>query len=141
MRSVWDHERNITDDQARACAASGGVIGINGVGIFLGENDIRIETLLRHIDHAVCLVGPDHVGLGLDFIFDQDDLNQELTDHPELFPESYRRLAPLKFVAPEQLPEISAGLFRLGYPAAAVRGILGENFMRIADQVWRPAAV
>jgi len=34
MRSVWEHERNITDEQARACAATGGVIGITGVGIF-----------------------------------------------------------------------------------------------------------
>ena len=38
MRSVWDHPRNITDDQARAAAATGGVIGITGVGIFLGPN-------------------------------------------------------------------------------------------------------
>ena len=38
MRSVWDHPRNITDDQARACAATGGVVGITGVGIFLGPN-------------------------------------------------------------------------------------------------------
>ena len=44
MRAVWDHERNIRDDQARACAATGGVIGINGVGIFLGDNDISVQA-------------------------------------------------------------------------------------------------
>ena len=38
MRSVWDHPRNITDDQARECARTGGVVGITGVGIFLGPN-------------------------------------------------------------------------------------------------------
>lgn len=38
MRAVWDHPRNVTDDQARACASTGGVIGITGVGIFLGPN-------------------------------------------------------------------------------------------------------
>lgn len=32
LRSVWEHPRNITDDQARACAATGGVVGITGVG-------------------------------------------------------------------------------------------------------------
>jgi membrane dipeptidase len=38
MRAFWGHPRNITDDQARACADTGGVIGITGVGIFLGPN-------------------------------------------------------------------------------------------------------
>lgn len=38
MKAIWEHPRNISDDQARACAATGGVIGITGVGIFLGPN-------------------------------------------------------------------------------------------------------
>jgi membrane dipeptidase len=37
-RSLCDHGRNIRDDQIRACAGTGGVIGINGVGAFLGEH-------------------------------------------------------------------------------------------------------
>ncbi|MCW2661948.1 MAG: rane dipeptidase [Mycobacterium sp.] len=43
IRAVWDHPRNITDDQARACATTGGVIGITGVGIFLGPNTPTLE--------------------------------------------------------------------------------------------------
>ena len=38
--AVWNHQRNISDAQIRACAAQGGVIGLNGMGIFLGDNDI-----------------------------------------------------------------------------------------------------
>lgn len=38
MRTLWDHPRDITDDQARACAETGGVVGITDVGIFLGPN-------------------------------------------------------------------------------------------------------
>jgi hypothetical protein len=47
MRAVWDHPRNITDDQARACAATGGVVGITGVGIFLGPNTPTLEAMTR----------------------------------------------------------------------------------------------
>ena len=47
--AIWDHQRNITDEQIKACAATGGVIGINGMGIFLGDNDISNATLMRHI--------------------------------------------------------------------------------------------
>jgi microsomal dipeptidase-like Zn-dependent dipeptidase len=35
---VWQHERNIKDDQIDSCAATGGVIGVNGIGVFLGAN-------------------------------------------------------------------------------------------------------
>src|SRR3546814_14221284 len=42
-RVIHDHPRNITDEQIRACAATGGVINISGIGIFLGNNDNRSE--------------------------------------------------------------------------------------------------
>ncbi|WP_433201889.1 dipeptidase [Dactylosporangium sp. CS-047395] len=92
MRSVWDHPRNITDEQARECAATGGVVGITGVGIFLGENDASLDALVRHVDHAVELVGPEHVGLSTDYSFDLADLQDEMRKSPELFPEVYTPL-------------------------------------------------
>jgi membrane dipeptidase len=67
--AVWSHYRNIPDELIKACAATGGVVGVNGIGIFLGENDARPELVFRHIDHMVQLVGPDHVGLALDYVF------------------------------------------------------------------------
>jgi hypothetical protein len=45
--------------------------------------------------------------------------------------------ARIRIAAPEQFPEITAGLLDLGYPEAAVRQILGENMLRLARQVWR----
>ncbi|MGH3564074.1 MAG: dipeptidase, partial [Mycobacterium sp.] len=57
MRAIWDHPRNITDDQARACAETGGVIGITGVGIFLGPNTPTLDAMTRHLEYAVDLVG------------------------------------------------------------------------------------
>jgi membrane dipeptidase len=138
MRGLWDHERNIRDDQVMACAATGGVVGINGVGIFLGENDISVATMARHIDYAAQLVGPEHVGIGTDYVFDSDDLNRELADNPHVFPESYRRWGRMDFFPPEQLVPLEAELALLGYPQPAIEGIMGGNFLRVAEQVWRP---
>ncbi|MBB1152215.1 MULTISPECIES: dipeptidase [Amycolatopsis] len=136
-RAVHDHERNVWDDQMLACAATGGVVGINGVGMFLGANDASTETLVRHIDHAVELVGWEHVGLGLDYCFAEDDLNAELAANPELFPPSYSRWERLEFVEPERLPAIAAALLDRGHAPGAVAGILGGNFLRVAEKVWQ----
>jgi membrane dipeptidase len=138
MRSVWDHPRNITDDQARACAATGGVVGIAGVGIFLGPNDASLEAVVRHIDYAVELVGVEHVGVASDYSFDEDDLNVLLRDRPELFPESYTRWGPIAFLPPEGLLGVEGALRKRGYPDEAVAAILGGNFRRVAAQVWQP---
>jgi membrane dipeptidase len=137
LRAVWDHERNITDEQAVACAATGGVIGITGVGIFLGPNDASIEAVCRHIDHAVDLVGPDHVGLATDFPFDIDGFHRELDAYPHLFPDSYTRWGPISFMPPENLARIGGALGERGYPVDAVTAILGGNFHRVAGQVWQ----
>ena len=44
--------------------------------------------------------------------------------------------AHIRIAAPEQFPEITAGLLDLGYAEAAVRNILGANMLRLAKQVW-----
>jgi membrane dipeptidase len=137
MRGVWEHDRNIRDDQVRACAATGGVIGINGVGIFLGDNDASASAMARHIDYAVQLVGPDHVGIGTDYVFDNDDLEQELAKHTQVFNQSYQNWDSYKFFAPEQLPELESELRGLGYSADDVAAIMGGNFLRVAKAVWK----
>lgn len=137
MRALWEHPRNITDEQARACAETGGVVGITGVGIFLGPNDASIEALVRHIDYAVELIGPQHVGVSSDYAFDHEDFNAMLATSPELFPESYTRWGAINFLPPEGLLGVEQALRSRGYPDDAVAAILGGNFRRVAQQVWR----
>lgn len=71
-RALKDRNRNIPDELMRACARTGGVVNLNGIGIFLGDNDSSTEMLLRHTVYVVELIGVDHVGLGLDYVFDQE---------------------------------------------------------------------
>ena len=136
---VRPHARNVTDDQMRACAATGGVVGINGVGIFLGENDASTEALARAIDYAVGVIGIEHVGLGLDYVFDADEFAAYIASNPATFPGEggYTAGEPIRFVAPSQLANLTSALLDFGYRDADLRAVLGGNFLRVASEVWR----
>lgn len=135
-RRLRDHPRNIPDELIEACARTNGVVGINGVGIFLGNPDTRSETVVKHIDYVANLVGPAHVGLGLDFVFDVTELDRKLAEDQHIWPANFGYAPGIPFVAPEQWPEIVDGLARLRYSDDEILGILGGNFMRVADTVW-----
>lgn len=139
---VYSHVRNIPDDLMIACAGRGGVVNINGVGMFLGKDreghpDNSTETLLRHIDYAAQRIGPDHVGLGLDYVFDLSELDELLKKDGAKFPAQLHDLQGYTQVEPERFPAIAEGLLRLGYAETDVQGILGHNNLRIARAVWR----
>ena len=140
-RELWDHERNIYDDQVKACAATGGVVGIVGIGIFLGNNDIRTSTLADHIDHYVNLVGPAHVGIGLDYAFEaeggDEGLGSVLDAAPDYWPKSQYDYPSVDCAHPRQIFELTEELLRRQYKEDDVVAILGGNFMRVAEAVWK----
>ena len=131
------HPRNIPDELIRACAATGGVVGINGVGIFLGKNDISSETYARHVDHVVQLVGPAHVSIALDYVFDMRELEEHLEKMKGTFPPGLGYEMGARFVPPEQLEEIVVTLQGWGYSDADLTALLGGNLLRLAKQVWK----
>ena len=134
-KQLVNHPRNIADDQIVACAEKGGVIGINGIGIFLGNNDIRTERIVEHIDYVVQLVGYAHVGVGLDCIFAEEEVKNFVEKHPDTFPAKYG-FDKVAVAVPEQFQEIENLLVLRGYSKKEINGILGENFLRIAKIVW-----
>jgi membrane dipeptidase len=136
-RALKDHDRNIPDDLLLACARTGGVVNLNGVGIFLGDNDNSTETLLRHIDYTVELIGAEHVGLGLDFVFDQSELDEYIRSLPDVFPPDKGYGAELAQIEPERIPIIAEALLQRGYSETDVQGILGHNNLRVANLVWK----
>jgi membrane dipeptidase len=136
-KAVWDHARNIPDDLIRACAATGGVVNINGIGLFLGQNDNTTETFVRHVDHVANIAGPDHVGIGLDYVFDTAELDEFIKNNPAMFPRELGYVSSPKLVEPERIPEIAEALLKSGWSEANLAGLLGGNNLRVAEQVWR----
>ena len=135
---VFDHYRNIRDDQIKACAKSGGVIGINGLGAFIGDVEALPQTMFRHIDYVAQLVGAQHVGIGLDFVRDHVAFWKYVFKAKSMWPENAGKPHEVtKFVQPEQLVDLADLMLKKGYAEADVRGVLGENFARVCEAVWR----
>lgn len=70
--AICPHARNLTDKQLEAIAKSDGMVGLNFASAFLREDGqmdsgFPIETMLKHLDHLIGILGEDCVGLGSDF--------------------------------------------------------------------------
>ncbi|MBL4801473.1 MAG: membrane dipeptidase [Emcibacter sp.] len=137
-RAIHDHPRNICDEALKACAATGGVVGINGIGIFVTRKDDLVAAYVRHIDYVAQLIGVEHVGLGLDYVFDRGELDDLISGDPATFPRDLGYHKGVSMVPPEALGDIVDRLVRLGYSECDLRSILGGNFLRVARAVWRP---
>jgi len=134
--ALCKHDRNITDDQIKACAETGGVIGISGIGIFLGDNNTSTERLAEHIDYIVQLVGIEHVGIGLDYVFDHDEVKAIVKKTPQLYPEK-QGYHDVNLTEPEQIPQLILPLQKKGYSNNDINAIMGGNFLRVANRVWK----
>ena len=110
-RALCDHPRNLTDDQMRALAAKGGVAQITIYNGFLRtDGAATIHDVLAHLDHAIQVMGIDHVGLGTDF--DGDGGVPGLADSSELI-------------------NFTRQLLARRYSAADIQKIWGGNFLRV----------
>lgn len=138
--ALWQHPRNITDEQALECARTGGVVGINGVGIFLGVNgpadaDARVRAMADHIEYGVELLGIDHVGIGSDYSFDHEDFNAELAQNPQAFSDEYTRYGALQWVPPEGVATLPSILRHRGFSDDAIAAVYGGNFRRLGVEL------
>lgn len=135
--SVCAHIRNIHDEQIRACAAREGVIGVVGIGAYLGDANAKSETVFRHIDHIANLVGPKHVGIGTDYVLDMPAVWASIGASKEtLWPDpTGTQLYEGGCFQPEQLLELVILMLQHGYAADAITGILGGNFRRIYELI------
>jgi membrane dipeptidase len=142
-RALADHGRNIRDEQIRACADGGGVIGINGLNLFLGDEEkSKAQTVARHLAYMADLVGAEHVGISLDFDppiehEDRESAEEIVEDNPEYWPPDAGYDRPIDFLPLSRLPEVCDELFRLGFSETELKGVLGGNFRRMAEQVWK----
>jgi membrane dipeptidase len=135
--TLHKHGRNIVDEQIKACARTGGVVGINGIGLFLGDPAASTPTLVRAITYVADMVGIDHVGVSLDWT--PENLEGLTAANPKFWPKSegYGQGSNMRVAAPRQLPEITEMLLDRGYGEEDVRKVMGGNFRRVAAAVWK----
>jgi membrane dipeptidase len=137
-RELCDHERNIHDDQIITCAEKNGIIGVTGPGIFLGENDVSTNRLADHIDYLVELVGYEHIGIGLDYAFEEEgELDELLLMNQNYWPPEQYNIRETKFASPDQLLPLVEELLERGYSEENIYAILGGNFQKLAARVWK----
>lgn len=148
-RAVHDSRRNITDDQIRAAAATGGLIGVAGFpGFVSASSSPTLDQLIDHVDHVVRLVGAAHVGLGLDYYPGQHGVADERSARrnyeaalasgkwqAQTYPAPPHRY-PEGIETPRTLPAFTARLLQRGYSAEEVKLILGGNWLRVYESVW-----
>jgi membrane dipeptidase len=132
---VYESRRNLIDEQIRAVAASGGVIGVCAFPGFVAAGSPNLDRLLDHIDYLVGLVGGEHVGLGFDFSQETEEdyeyfgYEEDTYPHP---PWTY----PTGIAGFGDIKNVGAGLRRRGYKAEQIEGIARRNFLRVFQEVW-----
>ena len=114
-RALCDHPRNLTDDQMRALAAKGGVMQVTLYnGFLVKDGEATIQDAMRHLLHAIDVMGIDHVGLGTDF--DGDGGIRGLANSSELI-------------------HFTRQLMAHGFSQEDIQKIWGGNFLRIMQHV------
>jgi len=114
-RRVCDHPRNLTDEQIKAIARNGGVIGLCFYPALVHPAEPNLDRLVAHVEHIAGLAGIDYLGLGSDFDGFQGAL-------PGLEDAGC-------------LPVLTEALLRRGYREEEIRKILGGNFLRLLKEL------
>jgi membrane dipeptidase len=139
-RALCDHERNVRDEQIVACARRGGVIGVNGINIFLGDPNASSERFADHVDYLLHLAGPEHVGIGLDYMFPvgSEAVGEVVLANSHFWPPGRGYdVEKVTCACPSQLLEVTELLLKRGHSEQTVRGVLGENFLHLAEIIWK----
>ena len=148
-KAVKESARNIRDEQIKAAAATGGLIGMVGFPAFVSASPRpTLDEFIDHIDYVVKLVGDDHVGLGIDYYWIQaafteieeaTRLYEEFVSAGKWRPDSYPP-PPIHYVdgieTPCDLRNLTRRLLERGYSEEATKKILGGNWVRVFREVW-----
>lgn len=134
-RSLREHSRNITDDQARRIVERNGIIGVCFFSDFLGDGpeNRTMGTLVDHIEHFIGVVGEDYVAVGPDWCDYAFDIIRPLSGLATRGVDTYAGYAE-GVEDPRGLPRLEAALTERGLPA---RKILETNALRFLRESLR----
>lgn len=146
--AVHAHPRNKTDEQLRALAAKGGVVGIYDLPYLTASpRQPTVEDYMAHLQHALKVAGEDHVGIGSDVGIDPFDTSAKgMADFAKQVeqrrtaglqaPEEDRPTYVIGLNVPRRMEIIADQLLRHGYSPAVTDKVLGGNFVRVFGEIW-----
>lgn len=145
-RAVFMHPRNKRDEEMKALADKGGVMGVYMLP-FLTPDDRQpmLADYMQHMAHALQVCGEDHVGIGTDtpfFIVTADDLTEMKADEEDRkkkglgAPGENRPPYVPDLNTPRKLERVADALLKHGYSARVADKVLGLNFSRAFKQIW-----
>ncbi len=135
-----ENPRNKPDEVIRAVTDKGGMLGCCLYPLVIGGKKTTLEQFCQMIARLVDDLGPGRVGLGSDCTRNWDENYvgwlrngrwQPPGDNKPLWPEW-----PEWFVGPEDFPRLTDGLVKVGLDEKTIRGVLGENWLRLFDDVF-----
>lgn len=134
--AVTSHVRNITNEQIVAIGENDGLIGINGLALFSGEQNVSIKKIVDHMDHILNLIGPKHIALGLDQVYFHELLELFYQKAGDVtYPKGY--VQSMDSFQLQQIDQLIHEMLVRNYSEDIIKDILGNNFLRVAKQVWK----
>jgi membrane dipeptidase len=131
-RAVFDHPRNLSDDALKELAEHAGVLCVMQHPISVDHTSPTIDRVVDHIDHAVEVMGIDHVGLGSDFTQQLARSYNWVAPPDALLPDGMAADAAIEGLAgPDDFPNLVAALRRRGYEGESLEAVLGGNLLRV----------
>lgn len=132
------HPRNLRDDQIRAIAQTGGLIGMTFYGPFLTDGEPTIGQVADHIEYVMRLVGPDHVAIGPDYMDHNEGLQMTgAAMFPDFYPPGQLLRYPSGLSTFAETPNLTSELLRRGHTETDIRKILGSNYLRVLKAVLK----
>lgn len=122
--------RNLDDEQIKAIAKQGGLVGILALPERVKEGEVDIEDMLKHMDYMIKLVGIEHLALGMDFVKYDGPRTLKDRHHP-----LHKDPLIKGFEEIEDLPNLLDGLQRHGYKDDEIKMILGGNYLRVLKTI------
>ncbi|MFI6673672.1 dipeptidase [Kribbella sp. NPDC050470] len=133
--ALREHHRNLTDEQLRAIAATGGVVCVNFFAGFLTDAEKpTVDHLADHIEYVVDVAGEDHVGLGSDFVAEVFAEKIPACDRPVVIQGLDAEVYVPGLEGPAGMPLVTDALLRRGMPEDTIRKVLGANLIRVLSK-------
>lgn len=145
-RALWNTNRMKPDYIFEACAAKGGVIGIEAAPhttLTANHPEHSIESVMEHFEHVVNLVGIDHVAFGLDTLYGDHVGLHHVFANALSIGESHSGVEfdEVSYVKglenpSEAYPNVVRWLVKKGYSREDIRKVMGENVLRVLKETW-----